>query len=65
MKDAEAKKEEILRVSPFYRDEGFSYFCKYDELVGVIACPDVELPSINDSCYVDLSRQPSFSEKVK
>lgn len=28
-----------------------SYFCKYDELSGIMACPNVVLRPLNDSCY--------------
>lgn len=45
----------ILRRSPFLKDDGFSYFCKYDELVGVVACPGIYLPPIDESCYVDIT----------
>ena len=47
--------KEILKVLPFTVEDDFSYFCKYDELTSVIATPNAELPSIAESCYVDLS----------
>ncbi len=33
---------------------GFSYFLKYDQLTGVVACPGIELPSLQNSCYVPI-----------
>lgn len=36
----------------------FSYFCKYDALTDVVACPGVIFPALKDSCYV--SREAVF-----
>lgn len=44
---------EILEILPFTVEDDISYFCKWDELTGVIASPNPELPSIAESCYVD------------
>ena len=30
---------------------GFSYFCNFDELPGVVACCMKVNPSLNESCY--------------
>lgn len=43
--------EEIIIISPFAEEDDYSYFCKYDELTGVVACPGTYLPSISESCY--------------
>lgn len=37
------------------RPLGFSFYCDFDELPGVVACPMKTNPSLNDSCYYDLS----------
>ena len=34
-------------------EDDFSYFCKFDDLAGVIVSPNTELPAIADSCYID------------
>ena len=47
--------EDTLQISPFYKKDMFSYFCRYDELTDVVACPGVVLPSLANSCYVDIS----------
>lgn len=47
-----SEKENTITVSPFYKEDEFSYFCRFDELTGVIACPGVTLPTLQDSCYV-------------
>lgn len=33
-------------------EDDFSYFCKYDDLTGVVASFSTELPAIADSCYI-------------
>lgn len=43
---------EILVMSPFPEEDDFSYFCKYDELTGVVACPGIYLPTVEQSCFV-------------
>lgn len=43
-------------------EDDFSYFCKFDDLAGVIVSPDTELPSIADSCYID--RKAAFSDPL-
>lgn len=43
-------------------EDDFSYFCKFDDLAGVIVSPDTELPSIADSCYID--RKAVFSDSL-
>ena len=53
--------ERILPVSPFYKkpffihDAGSGGLCSFDELTDVVACPGIILPSLKDSCYVDIS----------
>ena len=42
-------------------EDDFSYFCKFDDLAGPIVEPDVELPSIKDSCYIDIKDAFSVS----
>lgn len=41
----------------------YSYFCKYDELVDVVACPGIDFPALKDSCYV--SRESVFGPAPK
>lgn len=33
------------------RSLGFSYFCNFDELPGVVACCTKSNPTLNESCY--------------
>lgn len=36
-------------------EDDFSYFCKLDDLAGIIVRPNTEyFPAIADSCYIDL-----------
>lgn len=39
----------------FTVEDDFSYFCRYDDLTGVVASPNTELPAIEDSCYINRS----------
>lgn len=39
---------------------GFSYFCKYDELPRVVACPGIEMSCVAESCY-----DPNYREEFK
>lgn len=32
-------------------DIDFSYFCRYNDLAGFVACPGVEQVALKDSCY--------------
>ena len=41
----------------------YSYFCKYDELVDVVACPGIDFPALKDSCYV--TRESVFGPAPK
>lgn len=50
-----------VRALPVEND--FSYFCKFDELSGVIACPGVDLRSLEDSCFVE--REKVFATPPK
>lgn len=34
-------------------EDDFSYFCKFDDLAGIIVSPNTEFPAIADSCYID------------
>lgn len=43
------KKKPVARALP--PEEEFSYFCKFDELSGVMACPGVVLRPLKESCY--------------
>lgn len=44
--------EEIIVVSPFAEeDRNDGYFCRYDGLYGVVACPGQYLPALEESCY--------------
>ena len=54
MKDTTQNTEDSLIISPFYRKDMFSYFCRYNELTDVVACPGVALPPLVDSCYIDI-----------
>ena len=47
-----SENENIFTVSPFYKEDEFSYFCRFDELTGVIACPGIDLPTLQESCYI-------------
>lgn len=60
---SKVKASKLFRVCPFgYPHEpgmfGYGgtldYFCKYDELTGVIACPNPELPAIAETCDEDV-----------
>mgnify|MGYP003294317378 CR=1 FL=1 len=44
-------------------DNSYSYFCKYNELSGVIACPGVRLRSLDDSCFVEREKVFVLSPK--
>lgn len=56
-----------IRVSmQFTAEDDFSYFCKYDNLTGVVATSNVELPALADSCYVnraDVFSMPKLADK--
>lgn len=43
---------EFLQVSSLKAEDKFSYFCKYDELTDVVACPGIKFPKLEDSCYI-------------
>lgn len=43
-------------------EDDFSYFCKFEDLAGVIVNPNTELPAIADSCYID--RAKVFSDSM-
>lgn len=43
----------VILDDSFTVEDDFSYFCMYDDLMGVVASHNVELPAIADSCYVD------------
>lgn len=43
----------VILDDSFTVEDDFSYFCMYDDLMGVVASHNVELPAIEDSCYVD------------
>lgn len=47
----ELDKENISALLKFTVEDDFSYFCKHDELIGVVAIPDTYLPSIEESCF--------------
>ena len=47
-----------VALQPTIEDD-FSYFCKFDDPADPIVKPDVELPSIADSCYIP--RDEAFS----
>lgn len=42
----------LPRYSGDARPLGFSYFCRFDEVTGVVACPGKEMPSLVDSSYI-------------
>lgn len=41
-------------------DTKFSYFCKYDELPRIVACPGVQMPSLEKSLY-----DPNLKQKLR
>ena len=43
--------EKIHALLQFTVEDDFSYFCKHDELIGVVAVPNTFLPSIEESCF--------------
>lgn len=47
----------------YIEEDCYSYFCKYDELTDVVACPGVDFPALKDSCYV--SRESVFGPAPK
>lgn len=47
------RKDNIWLDNVFTVEDDFSYFCMYDDLMGVAASHNIELPAIADSCYVD------------
>ena len=52
----------MLEMAPWYEKLQSDYICdgpfRYDALTGVVACPGIYLPAINESCYV--SRKDVF-----
>lgn len=36
-------------------EDDFSYFCKFDDLAGVVVNPDTEMSAIINSCYITIA----------
>lgn len=49
----EQEYKDIKLEDTFAVEDDFSYFCMYDDLMGVVSSHNIELPAIADSCYVD------------
>lgn len=43
-------------------EDDFSYFCKFDDLAGIVVRPNTEFSAIADSCYIDLEEVFSVSQ---
>ena len=43
----------------------FSYFCRFDEVTGVVACPGKKMPALRDSCFLDRDRTDAILESLK
>ena len=50
---SDGAKDSIELEDTFVVEDDFSYFCMYDDLMGVVSSRNIELPAIADSCYVD------------
>lgn len=51
--DGKDHKDDVFLDDIFAVEDDFSYFCMYDDLMGVASSHSIELPAIADSCYVD------------
>lgn len=47
--DENGKEREVRTKVP---EREYSYFCKYDELSGITACPGVMPVRLSESCYL-------------
>ena len=58
MANNKEKEEPILVMSPFPKEDDFGYFLKYDDddLIGIVACPGIKMPTFIDSCYSSRKR---------
>ncbi len=53
----------LAEPHPSTLDGEYGYFCKYDELTDVVACPGIDFPTLKDSCYV--TRESVFGPAPK